>query len=147
MPCQALAVEQAGRPNPESVNRIGRPTCTRMCTLTCHLARSTERSTDCKYPILGWGRSTVRLGTIDWAVDRPKSNCCLDWHGRPGGRPAGSTVNFLTVGRSTGRSTGRPIWAFSLPTGRFQVGALYTPFEVAFCQDFQEQNFSYSLVF
>ena len=111
-PCQALAVDRAGRPDPELVDQTGRPTCTRMCTLTCHLGRSTARSTDCKYPTLGWGRSTgrstVRLGTVDRAVDRPESNCSLA--GRPLGRPcqaSRSTVptrEWGTFSRSTGLS-------------------------------------------
>ena len=77
-PCQALAVDRAGQPDPESVDRTGRPTCTRSCTRTSHLGWSTERSTDCKYPTLGWGRSTGRLGTIDRAVDRPESKSSLE---------------------------------------------------------------------
>ena len=96
MPCQALAVDRAGRPDPESVDQTGRPTCTRSCMLTCYLGRSIERSTDCKYPTLKWGRSTgrstVRLGTVDRAVDQPESNC--------------SPVLARSIGRSTGRLNG-----------------------------------------
>ena len=57
------------------------------------MASHLSRSTDCKCPTLGWGRSTERstvsLGTVDRAIDRPESNCSLD------------------LARSTGRSTGR----------------------------------------
>ena len=70
--CLCTSIDRTGRPTSATVDRSGRPTCTRMCTLTCHLGRSTERSTNYKYPTLGWGRSTgrstVRLGTVDRAV-------------------------------------------------------------------------------
>ena len=90
---------------------VGRPTCTTLCTLAWYLSRSTG----CKSPTLGWGRST-RRSTVSkaWSAERSTSQRAifsLDWHGRPGGRPAGSTVKNLTVGRSTGRSTGRPFLA------------------------------------
>ena len=80
----------------------GRLTCTKMCTLTSHLGRSTERSTDCKYPTHGWGRSTgrstVRLGT----VDRPESKCSLvlaRWTGRSTGRLNGQFFDRWPVDR------------------------------------------------
>ena len=66
-----------------------------------HLGRSTERSTDCKCPTRGWGRSTVTLGTVDRAVDRPESNCSLA--GRPPGRPAAPESELTSVGRPLGR--------------------------------------------
>ena len=95
--CQALAVDRDGRPDPESVDRTGRPTCTRACTQASHLGRSTERSIDCKCPTLGWGRSTgrstVRLGPVDRVVDRPESNCSL--------------VLAWSTERSTGRLNGQ----------------------------------------
>ena len=57
--------------------------------MASHLGWSTERSTDCKCPTLGWGRSTERstvsLSTIDRAVDRPESNCSLDLARSTGG--------------------------------------------------------------
>ena len=107
------------RPDPESVDRIGRPTCTRSCTLTSHLGRSTERSTDCEYPTLEWGRSTgrstVRLGT----VDRPESNCSLEL-ARSTGRSTGSLF-WPLAGRPEGQS-----WPWQQPTASFFKG-LFIP--------------------
>ena len=105
-----------------------------------HLGRSTKRSTDCKCPTLGWGRSigrsTVSLGTVDRAVDRPERNCSLDLHGRPGGRPEGSTVIFLTVGRSTGRS----FLTLSAVKGQNSYGGYKYPIWSWFSLSFQERK-------
>ena len=63
--------------------------------------------------------------------------------GRPGGRPAGSTVINLTVGWSIGRS----FLTFLPANGHNFYGAINTPFEVCFQQEFLEQKFPTSLVF
>ena len=80
--CQALAVDRTQSRSTDVHKDVH---------AASHLGRSTERSTDCKCPTLGWGRSTgqstVSLGPVDRAVDRPESNC------------------FLNLARSTGRST------------------------------------------
>ena len=65
--------------------------CTRCAQRPSWLGWLTVRSTDWSHPTLGLGRSTgrstVSFGPVDWAVDRPESNCSLD------------------LARSTGRST------------------------------------------
>ena len=85
--------------------RVGRPTCTKRARLASHLGRSTERSTDCKYPTLGWGRSTDRstvrrgrsterstgqrafalwIGMVDRRLQRSLFwPLAVDWAGRP----------------------------------------------------------------
>ena len=70
--------------------------------------------------------------------------------GRPGGRPftlarstGRSTGRLNGQNVSVGRSTGRAFWPFSTANGQISNGAINTPFEVSFQQDFQEQNFSH----
>ena len=98
---------------------------------------------------------------VDRAIDRTESSALFIQLGRPGGepllsgsghsrlsgRPLGSTVKFLTVGWSTGRSIGRAFWPFSAANGQIFKGAINTPFEVDFHQEFKEPKFLYSLVF
>ena len=82
-----------------------------------------------------------RVGAVDRTVD---SRLGI---GRPRGRPAGSTVRNLIVGRSTGRWTGRAFQPFPAANGQNFYGAINTPFEVVFQQEFLEQKFPTSLVF
>ena len=106
--CQALAVDRAGRPDPESVDRTGRPMCTKRARLVCHLGRSTERSTDCKHPTLGLGRSTDRstVGKGGRPSDRPAREHLLSGLGRSTDQStAASNGQKFDRWRSTGRST------------------------------------------
>ena len=78
-----------------------------MCTRTSHVGRSTARSTDWKYPTLGYcrstGRSTDMLCPVDRAVDRRHNGQKYNrWAGRPVGRPEGH------------------FWPFKLPTALFE---------------------------
>ena len=112
----------AGRPGRSTVQRAllsgngpGRPD--REFALYIQL-RSTRRSTGQRANALWiWGRSTGQ------------STAGLNGHmffplaGRPAGRPEGQT----------GPS--------QLPTGRFSNGPIYTPFELAFQQDFSRAKF------
>ena len=107
------------------------PTYIRCSDVPVSVESGRYKSTDCKCPTLGWGRSrsTVSLGTVDRAVDRPESNCSLDL-ARSTARSTGRlNDHILTIGRSTGRSTGRPIWAFSYANGHIFKWVINTPFE------------------
>ena len=112
---------EAGRP--------GRSTARELCSLES--LRSTgsvdraESSALCK-PARSTGRSTGQRVVALWF-----------WHGRPGGRPEGSTIDLFTISRSTGR----PIWAFLAANGQIFKWVINTPFESYFSTSFQEQNF------
>ena len=103
----------AGRPDRLTAAVVSRPVRStdvhKTCTLASHLGQSTEWSTDCKYPTLGWGRSTdrstVRLGTVDRAV------------GRPGGRPGSSNDQIFDRWRSTGPVDRQPPGLKNSPNG------------------------------
>jgi len=82
-----------------------------------------------------------RVGAVDRTVDRRLG---ID---RPRGRPTSSTVRNLTIGRSTGRSIGRAFQPFLAANGQNFYGAINTPLEVVFQQEFQELKFLSSLVF
>ena len=127
-PCKALAVDRDGRSDLWSVNRTGRPMCTRRAQRPSDLA----------------GRPCGRPAEIT-----PLSSGA----GRPGGRPcalarstgrsiAGTTVRKVTVGRSTGRLTGRAKLPFPAANGQKFCGAIYTTHLSCFHQEFLEQNFS-----
>ena len=61
--------------------RVGRPTCTDLCTLGWHLGRSTGRST-------GPESSALCFSTVDRPVDRRSPTVIyMTVGGRPGGRP------------------------------------------------------------
>ena len=120
----SLADCRSTGPVDRSSDRAGRLTCT-------------ERARSLVGEAGRLGRSTARelcfleMPPADQAVDRTESSAlCIQLgrpgggparepllsgsgHGQLGGRPGGSTVTFLTVGRSTGRSTGRAKMPFS----------------------------------
>ena len=99
LPCQALEVDRDGRSD-----------------------RSTDVHETCTKAKLAWPVDRLKLphsrvGAVDQAVDHKH------WPGRPGGRPEGSTVDFLTVGRSTGRGK----MPFSAANGQIPNGVINTP--------------------
>ena len=124
------------------------------CTLASHLGRSTERSTDCKYPTLGWGRSTVRLGRSTEPSTGQRAICSLDWHGRPGSRPRLQRSNFwpLAVDRAgrppAARAEKQPQrlvfpWGYLYPIER----CFWLRFEEPKIQSFPSVLFKFSKVF
>ena len=90
-------------------------------------------------------QSTSSLYQLGWPGGRSAREPLLSGSspGRPGGRPVGSTVKNLTVGRSTGRAN----LPLSSANRQNFNGVINTPFELVFQQDFQELKFAFFLVF